>query len=159
MCRHNKGGSGRSRSAPATNGANPPMANTIYQSTNGHDKSFAPALHDLVGRIRYGWAVASFGLSASFLIASLFINYGFLTVPAKESDMKVVQATLAAHTEALKAINGAVDKIDRRLDRVLDRMEWEASAPAAPRRSSQEYPTKKQRLNQDLQVKKVDKNE
>lgn len=128
--------------AQTPNGANPQVANQSYAPANGHDKAFQYHLHDIFGGVRLILTVSSVFVSVILFIGTIVINYGFMTVPAKESDMKSVQTTLSEHTGSLKAITGTVDKIDRR----LDHLEWEASsAPSSPKRSTTIREPKKDR--------------
>lgn len=111
---------------------------------NGQDKRFKLVLGELVGKIRFGWSVAAVLLSSVFLIATLFVNGGWLTVPAKESDMKDVKVKVESMIIDLKAVglnvarmdeeNRAqgrqIELIDRKLDRIIDLNFMARLAPA-----------------------------
>jgi hypothetical protein len=125
----------------ATNGDEPQMAfsEEVHASKNGPDKNFIHQLRDLVGKVRFGWAVAVTVLGPIATFAGILIYTGWISIPAKESDMKVVQAKLASveaaqsvQAEALKTLNVTMvrfeegqkasihllDRIDGKLERI-----------------------------------------
>ena len=128
----------------ATHGADPPMASfktTEHSDKNGSDRLFVHQLQEVVGRVRFGWSVAISLLSPIVLVVMFLIHTEWLSIPAKSSDLKVVQATLAAQGttqtaqgEAIRAISASVmrleessknqkevlERIDKNLDQFLE---------------------------------------
>lgn len=130
----------------ATSGEQPPMTFPNHQeqerrNENGVDRHFIHQLRRVVGRVRFGWSVTATLLSPLFLLAALLVHNGWITTPAKDSDMKAMQVkfsglettiltqaettralavTIARIEEGQKAVFRVLDKIDSKLDRIED---------------------------------------
>lgn len=128
----------------ATHGEEPQMAFEQEQEQghrrhNGPDKHFIRQLQTLIGRVRFGWSIVITSLSPIFLLAALLVHNGWITTPAKDSDVKSMQvkltamdAVLGSHIEAMKdlglmsarleegqkAMLRVLDKVDGKLDRI-----------------------------------------
>lgn len=112
------------RPAPrlAISGDHPPMTFEREQerhNENGADTTFVRRLQQIVGKVRFGWAVGATILSPIFLLAALLVHNGWIETPAKDTDMKVVQAKLtsienvqSAQAEALRSLNIATVRLE-----------------------------------------------
>jgi hypothetical protein len=165
MLKRNKADCGSHRSPPhaATHGDNPQMASDTYAAPNGHDKNYFPALYELSHRIRLGWIVAVVLISGfTHLLGGLVVN-GWLSVPAKETDMHEVKIELTAASKELRTLGETVvrlsetsranerqlDTVDRKLERLLDRVLVPASpAPAASQAERGQRPQTRERVLQ-----------
>jgi hypothetical protein len=149
----------------ATSGDEPPMTfeheHKEHHKENGADRNFIHQLRSIVGRVRFGWAVAITSLSPVFLIAAMLVHNGWIETPAKDSDIKAVQIKLTsldaaqiAQTEAIRSIGIAVarleedekatrrslDGIDGKIDSIISQqlaiMRAFAAMPMEPQKAS-----------------------
>lgn len=152
MTKARKTGHGaKSRRDPsrAIHGADPQMASSSTQSlANGEAKNLLPTLRQFVGEVRVGWIVFTLLASGILHFSSSLLTYGWITVPAKQSDMAEVQKAVVALGENVKFMSAALTRLeesdkanqrafasmDHKLDILLDRRpsQLETGAPSAP---------------------------
>lgn len=117
-----------------THGAEPQMVLEQERlNNNGADRQFIQKLQQIVGKVRFGWAVAVAVLGPVFVFISMVIYSGWVSVPAKDSDMKLVQARLVniesaqvSQGEAIRALNifaARFDEVGKAQQRFLDRID------------------------------------
>ena len=126
MTKHNStvADHGANHGPHATHGVDPHVTLETHTPQNGADKAFQGALHELVGKIRFGWAVGvavlSTILSGAFLLVTLAINGGWLNLPARDVDLRTLTVLVQAETARLdKKLDGIEHKIDMLVEKHL----------------------------------------
>ena len=78
------------------------MVASNYSIPNGEDKAIFPAFREFLGRVRAGWIVFVVVISVFTHAGTTLINTGWITVPAKDSDLKAMRTEFLAQIDSVK---------------------------------------------------------
>jgi hypothetical protein len=142
MQKHSRRTECHGASPHAAAGVQPTMAEETYTYRNGKDNSMLPALRQLIGGVNKTWAsLAAIGITIGSIAGPLIVS-GFLSIPAKETDMREAKAAIAELQAEFKTLSVAVTRLEegdksqqRQLERIegkMDRLLDLRLAPASP---------------------------